>query len=67
MKSEKNSSTKLEKDVIVFGSDGREINRTDVGKARRLLKEGKAKIVERIPFTIQMLNFKINITNTKLA
>ena len=53
---------KLIKDVIVRGSDGKEINKTDVGKARRLLKSGSAKLIQRTPLIIQMLNFKTNIT-----
>ena len=40
---------KLIKDVIVRGSDGKEINKTDVGKARRLLKSGSAKLIQRTP------------------
>lgn len=56
---------KLIKDVIVRGSDGKEINKTDVGKARRLLKSGSAKLIQRTPLIIQMLNFKTNITKTE--
>ena len=58
---------KLIKDVIVRGSDGKEINKTDVGKARRLLKSGSAKLIQRTPLIIQMLNFKTNITKTEDA
>ena len=58
---------KLIKDVIVRGSDGKEINKTDVGKARRLLKSGSAKLIQRTPLIIQMLNFKMNITKTEDA
>ena len=58
---------KLIKDVIVRGSDGKEINKTDVGKARRLLKSGSAKLIQRTPLIIQMLNFKTNITQTEDA
>ena len=57
---------KLIKDVIVRGSDGKEINKTDVGKARRLLKSGSAKLIQRTPLIIQMLNFKTNITKTEM-
>lgn len=57
---------KLIKDVIVRGSDGKEINKTDVGKARRLLKSGSAKLIQRTPLIIQMLNFKTNITKLKM-
>ena len=58
---------KLIKDVIVRGSDGKEINKTDVGKARRLLKSGSAKLIQRTPLIIQMLNFKTNITKAEDA
>lgn len=58
---------KLIKDVIVRGSDGKEINKTDVGKARRLLKSGSAKLIQRTPLIIQMPNFKTNITKTEDA
>ena len=58
---------KLIKDVIVRGSDGKEINKTDVGKARRLLKSGSAKLIQRTPLIIQMINFKTNITKTEDA
>lgn len=58
---------KLIKDVIVRGSDGKEINKTDVGKARRLLKSGSAKLIQRTPLIIQMLNFTTNITKTEDA
>lgn len=58
---------KLIKDVIVRGSDGKEINKTDVGKARRLLKSGSAKLIQRTPLIIQMLHFKTNITKTEDA
>lgn len=58
---------KLTKDVIVRGSDGKEINKTDVGKARRLLKSGSAKLIQRTPLIIQMLNFKTNITKAEDA
>ena len=58
---------KLIKDVIVRGSDSKEINKTDVGKARRLLKSGSAKLIQRTPLIIQMLNFKPNITTTEDA
>lgn len=58
---------KLIKDVIVRGSDGKEINKTDVGKARRLLKSGSAKLIQRTPLIIQMLNFKTNTTKTEDA
>lgn len=58
---------KLIKDVIVRGSDGKEINKTDVGKARRLLKSGSAKLIQRTPLIIQMLNFKTNITKITKA
>lgn len=58
---------KLIKDVIVRGSDGKEINKTDVGKARRLLKSGSAKLIQRTPLIIQMLNFKTNITKPEDA
>lgn len=57
---------KLIKDVIVRGSDGKEINKTDVGKARRLLKSGSAKLIQRTPLIIQMLNFKTNIKKQKM-
>ncbi len=58
---------KLIKDVIVRGCDGKEINKTDVGKARRLLKSGSAKLIQRTPLIIQMLNFKTNITKAEDA
>ena len=58
---------KLVKDVIVRGSDGKEINKTDVGKARRLLKSGSAKLIQRTPLIIQMLNFKTNIQKAEDA
>jgi len=58
---------KLIKDVIVRGSDGKEINKTDVGKARRLLKSGSAKLIQRTPLIIQMLNFKTNIQKAEDA
>lgn len=58
---------KLIKDVIVRGSDGKEINKTDVGKARRLLKSGSAKLIQRTPLIIQMLNFKTNIAKAEDA
>ena len=58
---------KLIKDVIVRGSDGKEINKTDVGKARRLLKSGRAKLIQRTPLIIQMLNFKTNIQKAEDA
>ncbi len=58
---------KLIKDVIVRGSDGKEINKTDVGKARRLLKSGSAKLIQKAPLIIQMLNFKTNITKAEDA
>lgn len=58
---------KLIKNVIVRGSDGKEINKTDVGKARRLLKSGSAKLIQRTPLIIQMLNFKTNITKAEDA
>lgn len=58
---------KLIKDVIVRGCDGKEINKTDVGKARRLLKSGSAKLIQRIPLIIQMHNFKTNITKAEDA
>lgn len=53
---------KLIKNVVVRGCDGKEINKTDVGKARRLLKSGEAKLIQRTPLVIQMLNFKTNIS-----
>lgn len=58
---------KLIKDVIVRGSDGKEINKTDVGKARRLLKSGSAKLIQKAPLIIQMLNFKTNIQKAEDA
>lgn len=58
---------KLIKDVIVCGSDGKEINKTDVGKARRLLKSGSAKLIQKAPLIIQMLNFKTNIKKAEDA
>lgn len=58
---------KLIKDVIVRGSDGKEINKTDVGKARRLLKSGSAKLIQKAPLIIQMLNFKTNIKKAEDA
>ena len=58
---------KLIKDVIVRVSDGKEINKTDVGKARRLLKSGSAKLIQKAPLIIQMLNFKTNIKKAEDA
>ena len=58
---------KLIKDVIVRGSDGKEINKTDGGKARRLLKSGSAKLIQKAPLIIQMLNFKTNIKKAEDA
>lgn len=58
---------KLIKDVIVRGSDGKEINKTDVGKARRLLKSGSAKLIQKAPLIIQMLNLKTNIKKAEDA
>ena len=45
---------KLPKTVIVLDIKGIEMQPTDSGKARRLLKSGKAMIVSRQPFCIQL-------------
>lgn len=46
---------KLKKTVIVFNMRGEQIANTDPGKARKLLRDKKAKVKGQNPFTIQML------------
>ena len=42
--------------VYVLNSNGQPLMPTErCGKVRRLLKQGKAKVVKRCPFTIQLL------------
>ena len=41
--------------VYVLNKDGRPLMPTSPAKARRLLKDGKAKVVKRTPFTIQLI------------
>ena len=41
--------------VFVLNMRGEPLMPTYSGKARRLLRDGKAKVVKRTPFTIQML------------
>ena len=36
-------------------------------QVKRLLKSGSAKLIQRTPLIIQMLNFKTNITKTEDA
>ena len=49
--------------VYVLNRDGQPLMPTDRhGKVRHLLKEGKAKVVKRCPFTIQLLYNSTNYT-----
>ena len=49
--------------VYVLNKDGKPLMPTERhGKVRRMLKEGKAKVVRREPFTIQLLYETTNYT-----
>lgn len=49
--------------VYVLNKDGQPLMPTSrYGKVRRLLKEGKAKVVKRCPFTIQLMYSSTNYT-----
>ena len=49
--------------VYVLNKDGEPLMPTERhGKVRRMLKEGKAKVVRREPFTIQLLYETTNYT-----
>jgi len=51
--------------VYVLGQDGQPLMPTDrYGKVRRLLKNGKAKVIRRCPFTIQLLYDSTNHTQS---
>lgn len=46
--------TKLPKNIPVYNMRGEKLDPTDSKKARILLKEKKARILSRTPFTIQL-------------
>ena len=49
--------------VYVLNKDGQPLMPTDrYGKIRHLLKDGKAKVVSRCPFTIKLLYDSTNYT-----
>ena len=41
--------------VFVLNKNGKALMPCTAGKARRLLKSGKAKVIKRTPFTIQLI------------
>lgn len=45
----------LAKTVMVLNKRGQRLANTDCAKARRLLKQGSARIFSKDPFTIQLL------------
>ena len=52
--------------VYVLNNDGQPLMPTERhGKVRRLLKSGKAKVVKKYPFTIQLLYESTNYTQFK--
>ena len=49
--------------VYILNQNGQPLMPTNrYGRVRHLLKEGKAKVINRCPFTIQLLNYTQDIT-----